>query len=113
MSRDIAAAAERLANATPEELQTIARHDWDMIREVAAMCLAHQRGSVPASDQQIKSMVDRFLGWRLPESFHPDCGITFDKSKIHPSSWPTGTNLIDASQATAMVRHMLELPPAV
>jgi hypothetical protein len=109
--RDIKEAAERLKNATPEELQTIAKHDWDMIREVAATCLAHQHGSVTASEQHVKRMVDRFLRWRLPENFRPDCGITFDKSKIHPSSWPTGTNLIGASEATDMVRHMLELPP--
>ena len=26
---------------------------------------------------QIKHLVDRFLGWRLPENFQPDCGISF------------------------------------
>ena len=25
----------------------------------------------------IKLMVDKFLGWRLPEHFHPDGGISF------------------------------------
>lgn len=27
---------------------------------------------------QIKHMVDRFLGWKLPESFSPDAGISFE-----------------------------------
>ena len=30
------------------------------------------------NDEQIKHMVDRFLGWRLPEHFRPDAGISFD-----------------------------------
>jgi hypothetical protein len=65
------------------------------------------------TEAQIKHMTDRFLSWKLPENFYPDCGITFDRSKIHASSWPTGTNLIDATQAKAMVQHMIEdLPPA-
>jgi hypothetical protein len=27
------------------------------------------------TDEQIKHMVNRFLGWRLPENFQPDAGI--------------------------------------
>lgn len=72
----------------------------------ALASLATVRGA-PTEDQ-IKHMVDRFLSWELPENFYPDCGISFDKSKIHPESWPTGTNLIDATQARAMVMHLLE-----
>src|SRR5206468_1984762 len=30
------------------------------------------------TDEQIKHMVNRFLAWRLPEHFNPDCGIHFD-----------------------------------
>ncbi len=41
MSRDILEAAKRLKDATPEEIQLIAKHDWDMIREVAATCAAY------------------------------------------------------------------------
>jgi hypothetical protein len=52
------------------------------------------------------SMVDRFLAWKLPEDFNPDCGITF-KALAHPHSWPTGTNLMTATQATAMLEHVL------
>ena len=65
------------------------------------------------TDEQIKHMVDRFLGWKLPENFNPDGGVTFEKlgNKGTPHEYrhqPSGTNLLDATQATAMVRHMLE-----
>lgn len=64
----------------------------------------------------LKRMVDRFLSWKLPENFRPDAGISFEPrynvDNIH--GWPegkhepTGTNLFDATQAEAMVRHMAE-----
>lgn len=66
------------------------------------------------TEAQIKHMVDRFLGWRLPENFQPDCGIKFDADaakKIDPRNAryePNGTNLFDYTQAASMVRHMLE-----
>ena len=65
------------------------------------------------TDAQIKHMVDRFLCWRLPESFCPDGGISFTKTfnehTAHPMKHePVGTNLFDATQAQAMVRHMIE-----
>lgn len=65
------------------------------------------------SDAQIKHMVDRFLGWKLPESFAPDGGIsfkaTFNEHTAHPMKHePSGTNLLDATQAEAMVRHIIE-----
>lgn len=64
------------------------------------------------NEQQIKQMVDRFLSWKLPEDFCPDGGISFKPSfnehTAHPMKHePTGTNLLTASQAEAMVRHML------
>ena len=65
------------------------------------------------TDEQIKHMVDRFLKWRLPEGFCPDGGIsfkaTFNEHTAHPMKHePVGTNLFDATQAQAMVRHMIE-----
>lgn len=66
------------------------------------------------SDEQIKHMVDRFLSWRLPEDFSPDCGIHFDadaakKLDLRNQRFePVGTNLFNANQAAAMVRHMIE-----
>lgn len=70
------------------------------------------------TEGQIKHMVDRFLGWRLPENFNPDAGISFKKTfnehTAHPMKHePIGTNLFDAEQATAMVRYMIAgLPSA-
>lgn len=65
------------------------------------------------TDALVKHMVDRFLSWRLPEDFHPDCGISFKaahgEGTAYPDKYePVGTNLFTATQATAMVRHMLD-----
>ncbi len=65
------------------------------------------------ADAQIKHMVDRFLGWKLPEDFQPDAGISFKREFNENTPWPSkhepvGTNLFTAVQADAMVRHMLE-----
>jgi hypothetical protein len=64
------------------------------------------------TDDQIKRMVSRFLQWRLPADFAPDGGIsfkaTFNEHTAHPMRHePVGTNLFNAVQAEAMVRHML------
>lgn len=70
------------------------------------------------SDEQIKYMVGRFLAWKLPKTFHPDGGITFEPTY---KGWggkviehePTGTNVFTATEATEMVKHMLkDLPDA-
>lgn len=66
------------------------------------------------TEDQIKHMVNRFLCWRLPEDFYPDCGIHFDADaakKMNPRNnryEPVGTNLFTATQTDAMVRHMIE-----
>ena len=68
------------------------------------------------TEEQIKHMVDRFLCWSLPENFNPDCGIHFEPWPP-VESWqrnetnrrrPVGTNLFTATEAKAMVRHMIE-----
>ena len=70
------------------------------------------------NDDQIKHMVNRFLSWKLPETFAPNSGITFERFANAGTPYefrrePVGTNLLDAVQAEAMVRHMLEgLPGA-
>lgn len=70
---------------------------------------------VQVNEAQIKHMAERFLGWKLPENFNPDGGISFEKignklspSHMHYTREPSGTNLLDYTQATAMVEHMLE-----
>lgn len=70
------------------------------------------------TDEQVKHMVNRFLGWRLPENFSPDAGISFKaeynkefnaaRGKPPALHQPSGTNLFDAQQAEAMVRYMVE-----
>jgi hypothetical protein len=65
------------------------------------------------TDETIQHMVDRFLGWRLPENFNPDAGISFkatfnDHMPFGPMKHePFGTNLFDATQAEEMVRYMV------
>ena len=64
-------------------------------------------------DDQIRHMVDRFLAWKLPSDFAPDDGITFDPimNKGYPFEsrrTPSGTNLLCAQQAEAMIRHLVE-----
>lgn len=83
---------------------------------------ASQGQAAALSDLQIKHMVDRFLAWKLPDTFRPDAGISFEPehSKEYMASLgkppmrhqPTGTNLFDAREAEAMVRHMVEGLPA-
>lgn len=64
------------------------------------------------TDAQIKQMVDRFLQWKLPADFAPDAGISFKAEFNEHTAYPmrhepVGTNLFNAVQAEAMVRHML------
>lgn len=68
------------------------------------------------TDAQIKHMVDQFLGWKLPETFRPDGGITFEPHFNNGTPeggkhQPVGTNLLDATQAREMVLHMLDRLP--
>lgn len=68
------------------------------------------------TEDQIKHMVSRFLGWKLPANFCPDAGISFKAAflehTVHPMKHePSGTNLFDATQADAMVRYMVEGMP--
>lgn len=65
---------------------------------------------------QIKHMVDRFLHYPFPETFNPDGGISFERfgNKGTPHQYerrPIGTNLFDAAQTEAMVRHTVEGMP--
>ncbi len=66
-------------------------------------------------DSQIKEMVNRFLGWKLPKGFAPDCGISFKREGDyeHPvygkhKYEPIGTNLLTAEQATEMFKYCVE-----
>jgi len=70
------------------------------------------------NDDQIKHMVDKFLAYRFPEDIQPDGGLSirrvFNEGTPHEfKATPSGTNLLDAAQATDMVRHMVEGLPAM
>lgn len=62
-------------------------------------------------EPNIDEMVNRFLGWRLPQDFAPDGGISFDKrgpdARGFDRGWPVGTNLFTAEQVREMIKHML------
>lgn len=65
------------------------------------------------NDKQIKHMVERFLGWKLPENFNPDGGVSFKKIRNEHTAYPAknepvGTNLFDAVQAEEMVRYLVD-----
>lgn len=59
-----------------------------------------------------KAMACRFMGWRLPDDFAPDCGISFDGRKDDEwnknKTWPVGTNLLTVDQAEQMFRYVLD-----
>lgn len=67
---------------------------------------------VGMTEERIKHMVNRFLGWRLPEPWYPDGGVSYKRPNYAHApaahDWPVGTNLFDATQAEAMVRYMVE-----
>lgn len=67
------------------------------------------------TEDQIKYMADRFLGWHIPESFSPDAGISFTRLSYQRSAdtMPSGTNLFDATQALEMVRFMVDGLPKI
>jgi hypothetical protein len=58
----------------------------------------------------MKQIVNRFLKWKLPADFGPDCGISFDGRKDDElnknKTWPVGTNLLTYDQAEAMLREI-------
>ncbi len=69
--------------------------------------------------EQIRHMVDRFLGYKLPIDFRPDGGVEFTSTKTFATReeayeknwWPIGTNLLTAQQAEEMIRFMIiDLP---
>lgn len=84
------------------------------LQQALSSGLASDASRSEPSEAQVKHMVERFLQWRLPENFNPDCGIEFralhheGRNAVLHKYEPVGTNLFDATQAEAMVRHMVE-----
>ncbi|CAN7411711.1 hypothetical protein LJR074_002610 [Acidovorax sp. LjRoot74] len=69
-----------------------------------ALADLHQESAAPVVTDE---MVARFLGWKLPPDFYPDCHVSFDRAATGAGSWPVGTNLLTAVQARAMLEHVL------
>lgn len=65
-----------------------------------------------AVDGVDQAMVQRFLGWRLPDDFAPDAGVSF-RPPSNPHSWPIGTNLLTADQAQRMLEHVAQAVPVL
>ncbi len=100
-----ALAAKAAAAADSPDAQRFAQAALSVAQTQA---LLGDASPITLTADQIKYMVDRFLGWRLPRDFKPDGGISFDLISAHG---PSGTNLFDANQADRMVRYMLEGMP--
>ena len=55
-------------------------------------------------------MVGRFLAWKLPQDFAPDCHTSFNRQAAlasQPANWPFGTNLLHAGQVRDMLNHVI------
>lgn len=102
--------AARLPYANEGNMADLAR----VVCALAAVPPAPASKETTMNDAQISHMLDRFLAWRLPNDFRPDNGISYARPNYAPNvdATPTGTNLFDAAQALAMIRHMVEGMPA-
>lgn len=112
------AAKLNMHDAGETELARILRPE--IIAKIRAKQAAKPTGSAlpiaapPASaarEAEVLAMVDRFLAWRFPEDFAPDGGISYTPLPRLPE-WthdtrPTGTNLLTAIQARAMLEYVL------
>lgn len=112
------AAKINMHDAGETELARILRPE--IIAKIRAKQAAKPTGSAlpiaapPASaarEAEVLAMVDRFLAWRFPEDFAPDGGISYTPLPRLPE-WthdtrPTGTNLLTAIQARAMLEYVL------
>lgn len=94
-----------------EELETLRKENRGLKAAMAAQGIAKSFEKM-SREQFIQEAVNRFLGWKLPKDFHPDCGITFKAPEKHHDSlyedWPVGTNLLTAEQAKIMFEHCIQ-----
>lgn len=88
------------------DMVMVPREPTDEMEE-AGMEAAH------AVNATVSEAVNRFLGWKLPENFSPDAGISFDPAYKEKWGMPIGTNLLNADQAKAMFQHCLIGKPAI
>ncbi len=78
---------------------------------VTPLYAAPREGQGEKKMEPTRAMIDRFLSWRLPDDFAPDCYVTFDRDRAKANNgWPIGTNLLTAEQALAMLAYVLSVP---
>lgn len=93
----------------PAAIRAMAVQSW--VEGAYAGRTSHQAAAMPAVPD-IGGMVNRFLGWPLPDDLTPDCGISFEPISSKGTKWesrrkPIGTNLLTAVQARAMLEYVL------
>lgn len=76
-----------------------------------------QPGTTQLTHAQLKHMAERFLRWKLPENFKPDGGIHFEAiankgTQFEYRHVPSGTNLLDYTQALEMLDYVTRELPA-
>jgi hypothetical protein len=105
--------------ATVNELTKVAQDfiSSQQLRErIAGIVVPMLKREPQPSVPDVSAMVNRFLGWKLPQDFHPDCGISFDGRKDDEwnknKTWPVGANLFTAEQAKAMFEYVLAAAPS-
>ena len=74
------------------------------MKRLAAESMAALHGDAP-TPAVTDAMVSRFLSWQLPQDFAPDAGVSFNPR--NGQLMPTGTNLLHAGQARAMLEHVM------
>ena len=83
---------------------------FDAVEPIRSLATAPS-GYVCVPVEPTDEMVNAFLTWPLPKDFSPDCGVYF-KPKVEATwitpEWPSGTNLLTASQAREMLAHVLD-----
>lgn len=110
--------AKRLRIMKPVQISGL---EPDILKRAADLLESlHSTAAMPS--RVTDEMVTRFLGWKLPEDFHPDAGISFQPyfnvewnakhGKPPQRHEPIGTNLLNADQARAMLEHVLAVAPS-
>lgn len=110
---------EALAKAAPQPAQPQQEPDEVTVWKARAMqaeAVIEKFMAQPAQQEpvavDIQKAVDRFLGWKLPEDFCPDAGISFEREYSTKWGMPSGTNLFHAGQAKQMLEYVLQDTPS-
>lgn len=109
--------ASDVRNAALEEVTRFIRNNYQDYPTIDSICnyILELKSLTPATTNisqeiDINQLVNRFLSWQLPQTFAPDCGISF--KQVCEGSWPMGTNLFHAGEAKAMFEYCLATPSA-